>query len=252
MKETEDWFAVWFDTKEYHTLYGHRDAKEAEDFVKKLIEKFNLNPCKVLDAGCGSGRHVHCWSQNGFESTGFDLSPNSIKLATAKAIEMKLENFKFEIHDLREIYKIKKWEGRFRIVTNLFTSFGYFSEEIDHKNVVKGFSHALGEEGLLVLDYINTSYSLKRLVPFEVQTKEDIQFTINRELKDGFFKKTISYNLSDNQLQTHTELVKAWSSEDLIQLLSSLGLHVKLIFGDYNLNSFHEDSPRMILIAEKK
>ena len=96
MKETEDWFAVWFDTNEYQTLYGHRDAKEAEEFVKNLIEKFNLEPCKVLDAACGAGRHVHSWAKYGFESTGFDLSPNSIKLAIKKADENGLKNFQFD------------------------------------------------------------------------------------------------------------------------------------------------------------
>ena len=50
MKETKEWFANWFDTDEYHTLYGHRDSKEAEDFVNRIIKKFLLTPCKILDA----------------------------------------------------------------------------------------------------------------------------------------------------------------------------------------------------------
>ena len=47
MKETKEWFANWFDTNEYHTLYGHRDSKEAEDFVNRIIKKFLLTSCKI-------------------------------------------------------------------------------------------------------------------------------------------------------------------------------------------------------------
>ena len=102
------------------------------------------------------------------------------------------------------------------------------------------------------LDYINTPYSEKRLVSSEVQTKANLSFSIKREIKDGFFTKSITYSLEGEAPQTHTELVKAWSSEGLTELLSSVGLQVNSIFGDYNLNDYHADSPRMILIAEKK
>jgi hypothetical protein len=137
-------------------------------------------------------------------------------------------------------------------VTNLFTSFGYFPVESDHKDVVMGFANALKIGGTLVLDYINTPYSKKRLIPNEVQTKDNISFIINREIRGGFFTKSITYSLPGEEPQTHTELVKAWSSEGLTELLSSVGLQVKSILGDYDLNEYHEDSPRMILIAEKK
>ena len=253
MKGTKEWFATWFDTDEYHTLYGDRDTKEAEDFVNKLIEYFELKPpCKILDAGCGAGRHVHSWAQQGFEAVGFDLSSNSIEKARKRAEELNLLNAQFEVHDLRKFYELEKWQERFQIVTNLFTSFGYFPEEADHIDVVRGFSQSLELGGVLILDYINTPYSAKRLVPSEVQTVESINFNIKREVKDGFFTKSISFSHSGQPAQTHTELVKAWSTEDLIELLSSVGLHVKLVFGDYKLNIYHEDSPRMILIAEKK
>ena len=251
MRETKEWFATWFDTNEYHTLYGHRDSKEAGDFVNRLVDRFKLEPYSVLDAGCGAGRHVHSWVAIGFEATGFDLSSNSIDLAREKAIELNLSSAEFEVHDLRKLHEIEKWKSGFQIVTNLFTSFGYFPVESDHKDVVRGFAYALKTDGILVLDYINTPYSLKRLVANEVQTKDNISFNIKREIKDGFFTKSITYSLPGEAAQTHTELVKAWSPEGLTELLSSVGLQVKSIFGDYDLNDYHEDSPRMILIAEK-
>ena len=65
MKETKAWFEEWFDTPEYHTLYGHRDEAEADDFVDSICKELELSHCNVLDAGCGAGRHVHAWARRG-------------------------------------------------------------------------------------------------------------------------------------------------------------------------------------------
>ena len=70
----------WFDSKYYHILYKNRNHKEAKIFIKKLLEHINLNTySKVLDAGCGKGRHSIEIEKLGHLVTGVDLSENSIK-----------------------------------------------------------------------------------------------------------------------------------------------------------------------------
>ena len=250
MKETKPWFEVWFDTNEYHTLYGHRDEKEAYSFIETLIENLKFSPCKVLDAGCGSGRHVFAWAEHGFDAHGFDLSKNSIFLANKNA--EGIINASFSVLDLRKLKDNIESQGKYDIVTNLFTTFGYFPNENDHLDVVEGFSKALKNGGILVLDYINTEYSKKRMVNSESQIKDRIEFHIKRKFENGFFKKSISYTKPNGSTELHTELVKAWDSDELSELLYSVGLQVKIIKGDYDFSEYHNDSPRMILIAEKK
>ena len=250
MKETKPWFEVWFDTNEYHTLYGHRDEKEAFSFIKSLVENLKFSPCKVLDAGCGSGRHVFAWAEHGFDAHGFDLSQNSISKAN-KRVE-GVDNVSFSVLDLRKLKDNIESAGKYDIVTNLFTSFGYFPNETDHSDVVEGFSKALKYGGVLVLDYINAEYSKKRMVSSETQIRDGIEFHIERKFENGFFKKSICYTKLNGSNELHTELVKAWDSDELSELLFSVGLHVKTIKGDYDFSEYHYDSPRMILIAEKK
>ena len=45
--------------------------------------------------------------------------------------------------------------------------------------------------------------------------------------------------------------MKAWSVSELSELLSSEGLQVKSVVGDYDFSEYSDDTPRMILIAEK-
>ena len=252
MRETNEWFALWFNTPEYHTLYGHRDENEAREFINNLISKFFPNPCRVLDAGCGAGRHVHSWSLKGFDAVGFDLSNNSIESAIKRARDLGVaSNSSFEVLDLRDLKDSLIHESSFDVVTNLFTSFGYFPEKQDHIDVVKGFAHALKTGGTLVFDYLNATYSAVRIVESETVTKSNVQFNINRKLENGFFKKTISYLNNNGKNETHTELVKAWSLQELTELLSSVGLQFKTVLGDYDLSEYQSDSPRLLIIAEK-
>ena len=65
------------------------------------------------------------------------------------------------------------------------------------------------------------------------------------------FKKTISYLNNNGKNETHTELVKAWSLQELTELLSSVGLQFKTVLGDYDLSEYQSDSPRLLIIAER-
>jgi SAM-dependent methyltransferase len=254
MKETreEEWFAKWFNTPEYHTLYGNRDEEEARTFISVLDTLIGFKEANILDAGCGAGRHVHAWALLGYNATGFDLSPNSIEYASSRSAELKVSgNTKFRVADLRKLKDIAEWTEEFDIVTSLFTSFGYFTQDQDHFDVALGFSRALKKGGRLVFDYLNTPYSLMKMVSEEITIKGGCTFEIKRQLKDGFFKKTIFFTDSSAKPSTHTELVKAWSVDELTELFSSVGLHVKSIYGDYQLSNFDENSPRLIIIAEK-
>ena len=90
------------------------------------------------------------------------------------------------------------------------------------------------------------------MVSSENQIRGGIKFHIERKFENGFFKKSISYTKPNGSIEFHTELVKAWDSDELSELLSSVGLHVKTIKGNYDFSSYHNDTPRMIIIAEKK
>ena len=123
------WFAHWFDSPYYHLLYKNRDNEEAQVFINKLVSHFKIpKKSKILDIACGKGRHATYFNKKGMDVMGVDLSHNSINSAK------KAENatLKFAVHDMRKVFQ----KNRFDIVTNLFTSFGYFEkdEEENGKN----------------------------------------------------------------------------------------------------------------------
>lgn len=242
----KNWFASWFDSPYYHKLYANRDFEEAEFFIQNLINYLDLNHTeKVLDLACGKGRHAFFLSQFGLDVTGLDLAVNSIAEAKQKHNHARL---KFDVHDMREVYKNEK----FQIVFNLFTSFGYFDEEDDNLKVLYAIHCMLEENGKLLIDFMNASKVIADLVLEEEKTCSETSFYITRNYDGKHIFKDIRF--SDNSKQYHfTEKVQALKHSDFKHLLEKTGFEIEATFGDYNLNTFDENnSPRLIILARKK
>lgn len=239
----EEWFETWFDTSYYHTLYRNRDENEACQFIGALLRFLEPVPgARFLDVACGKGRHSVYLNKQGYEVIGFDLSPNCIQAAK----ENERANLHFHVRDMRQPLEV----GQFDYALNLFTSFGYFDSTEEHLSAIQNVSNALKPHGYFVLDYLNTSYVERHLVEEEVQHAEGLTFTINRTLRDGFICKDIQVDNGTEQ-KHYTERVMAFTSEDLEHLLTSAGLEVKHCFGDYDLQLWAPNQPRVIIIAQK-
>lgn len=239
-KETNNWFASWFDTPYYHILYKDRDHEEAQQFMDNLTNYLNLpEDAKILDLACGKGRHSIYLNELGYDVTGADLSENSIAEASAHANE-KLH---FTVHDMREPFNEK-----FDAIFNLFTSFGYFDNDEDNLKALKAIHDSLSEYGFAVIDFMNVDYVIKNLIPEEIKTVDGITFSIKRYVKDNYIYKEIDFE--DKGQQFHfTEKVKALTLQDFEQLMEDAGIYLLDIFGDYKLHKFYKnESERLIMI----
>jgi len=238
------WFANWFDSPYYHTLYKNRDEREAQVFIDNLIHYLQIpKGSKLIDIACGKGRHAKYFNQKGMDVVGVDLSPNSIN--TAKKDENK--NLQFLAHDMRENYK----EDTFDIVTNLFTSFGYFEDNKDEQKAINAMASNLRKEGLLIIDFMNAKKVIANLALNEQKTIDGIQFDITRKVKDGYILKDIRIT-DEKKEQQFQEKVKAITLADYSEFITNAGLKIIDIFGNYKLDDFDEEiSDRLILICKK-
>jgi SAM-dependent methyltransferase len=239
-KEHSKWFQSWFDTAYYHLLYKNRDYKEAEVFIKNLASYLNLDKDdKILDLACGKGRHSIYLNSLGYSVTGVDLSKNSIN--HAKTYES--ETLHFDVHDMRNFYSTK-----FEVVLNLFTSFGYFEEETDNFKVIQTIKSSLKQNGIGVIDFMNSPFVIENLIAHNSHEDDNITFNLKRRLSDGFIYKDIE--VIDGNTTTHyVEKVRAFTFQDFETMLANAGLHLLDCFGNYNLEPFNsKTSERLILI----
>jgi len=240
--ETKDWFTSWFDTPYYHILYKNRNDADAQLFMQNITQYLKLSKsAHILDLPCGKGRHSIYLNSLGYKVTGGDLSKNSI----SHAKQFENETLSFEVFDMR-----KKIQNKYDAIFNLFTSFGYFEEDEEDLKVLRSMKSGLKENGILVLDFLNVIKTEKDLVKEEVKTIDNIEFHIQREIKDGFIKKHISFFADDKQ-QKFTESVKFLDIHKMKTYFSTIGLGIIEVFGDYHLNPFEaQTSDRLILVAK--
>lgn len=239
-KETEAWYASWFNTSYYHLLYKDRNHREAALFMNSLTKYLQLEKnSSILDLACGKGRHAKYLSRKGFDVTGVDLSEESI--AYAKNYEN--ENLHFEVHDMCLPYPQK-----FDAVFNLFTSCGYFKEETDNLRMIESIKKELKPGGFGVIDFLNAKLAIENLVPKETKKIEDIVFHLEKYVKNGFIFKDIRFT-DKGEEYFYTERVKALTLDDFKTYFEQAGVTLKAVFGDYHLNAFDENtSERLILI----
>lgn len=240
--KTTDWFTSWFNTPYYHTLYKNRNSNDAQFFMRNITEFLQLpKTSHIVDLPCGKGRHSVYLNSLGYQVTGGDLSENSINFAK----QFENETLNFEVWDMR-----KPYEKTYDAIFNLFTSFGYFTDDADDILVLQNMKNGLKKDGVLVLDFLNVEKVKENLVPSEVKVVDEITFNIRREIVDGFILKHISFS-ADGKSHSFTERVKFLDSVKMRSYFKQVGLTITTIFGDYSLNSFDKkSSDRLILVAK--
>ncbi|CAL2079776.1 Methyltransferase domain-containing protein [Tenacibaculum sp. 190524A02b] len=242
MDTKKDWFTSWFNTPYYHILYKHRNDDDAQFFMRNITSFLNLKKNSfIADVPCGKGRHSVYLNSLGFNVRGGDLSSNSI----FHAKKFENESLKFEEWDMR-----KPIENKYDAIFNLFTSFGYFDDDKDDILVLSNFKNGLKSNGVLVLDFLNVEKVKSSLVPQETKLIDGIEFSIKKEIIDGFILKHISFH-ANGQNHTYTEKVKFLSLEKMQDYFNKADLKIRHVFGNYNLDNFNVNtSDRLILIAE--
>ncbi|CAM1341007.1 SAM-dependent methyltransferase [Tenacibaculum amylolyticum] len=240
--KTKDWFSSWFDTPYYHILYKHRNDADAQLFMQNITSFLQLpKTAHIADLPCGKGRHSIYLNSLGYKVTGGDLSKNSIDYAK----QFENDQLHFEVWDMR-----KSLQNKYDAVFNLFTSFGYFEDDNEDLQVLKGMKSGLKDSAVLVLDFLNVIKTKENLVANETKEIDGIVFNIRREIKDGFILKHISFHADGND-HSYTEKVKFLDFNKMSSYFNKAGLTIINTFGDYNLNDFNEqNSNRLILIAK--
>tara|TARA_Y200000002_G_scaffold382803_1_gene401396 strand:+ start:2233 stop:2970 length:738 start_codon:yes stop_codon:yes gene_type:complete len=245
MIDNNEWFVSWFDSKYYHILYSDRTDYEAHNFIYQLKNHLSLDSKeKVLDLGCGRGRHSKTLSEFFKTLDGIDISKENIDFATSN----KSKNQNFYLSDMRNF----KMSNSYGYIFNLFTSFGYFDDLSDNVKVLENCNHHLKKNGLLIIDFLNANKIKKTIKNIqEIKTINNIIFEIDKYILNNYIFKKIKIIDGDSVLN-FVEKVQLFELDDFIKMLEKTGFTEISAFGDYKMNPYHSNSNRLILCAKKR
>ena len=124
------------------------------DFLEKEINCDKT--IKILDVGCGTGRHSIELSKRGYSVTGIDLSESQLKRAKEKASAQSL-TIDFQKHDAR----IPHFSNLFDLVIMLCEG-GFPLMETDEMNfqILQNATNALKSNGKLIFTTLNGLFPL--------------------------------------------------------------------------------------------
>ncbi len=238
-----DWFEDWFG-EEYLALYEHRDHREARDVVSLIAAHADdLADVLVLDLACGAGRHQRMLCERGWWTIGLDLSPSLLRAARGEDRGAPLVRA-----DMRELPFAT---GSFGLVVNLFTSFGYFRDDAQHRRVLAEVARVVRTGGWFMLDYLHADHVRRTLVPRDERTVGTLTVEQEREISaDGrYVRKTITIGELG---RTFVERVRLFEPDELRALCTGVGFAIVAVFGDYAGGSLLPSSPRTILLARRQ
>lgn len=142
--------------------YAHKYDKECFvqgtlgecDFIELEIDRDK--PSKIIDIGCGTGRHAIELTKRGYNVTGVDLSENQIKRAREKAQEAGVA-IDFQIQDARNL----PFDSEFDLAIMLCEG-GFSLMETDEMNfeILKNATKALKDKGKLIFTTLNGLFPL--------------------------------------------------------------------------------------------
>lgn len=114
------------------------------DIEKQVIKRAKG---KILDVGCGAGRHALYLQEKGFEVTGIDNSPGAIKVCKLRGLKKAF---------VRPIDKTDKFKpASFDTILMMGNNFGLFGSRENAKNILKKFALVTSPEAKIIAGTLN-------------------------------------------------------------------------------------------------
>ncbi|MDQ3107830.1 MAG: methyltransferase domain-containing protein [Actinomycetota bacterium] len=211
-------------------------TKGTEQEVGFLVETLGLVPgMRVLDVGCGPGRHAHALAVRSIEVVGLDITPRFIELATEGAPP----GATFVVGDARAL----PYDAEFDAVISVCQG-GFGLVRGDDFSVLEGMARAVRPGGLLAL----TAFSAYFCVRFLESTDAfDAATGLNVE-------QTTLKNSAGDEIPFELDTT-CFTPRELRLLARAAGLDVEHVWsttpGAYARNPPDLDHPEFLVVARR-
>ena len=154
---------IQFDMERLKRAYANMKMKEqkwancADIEMEYLVKKGYITPqSRILDLGCGTGRHGKALQKYDTYYKGIDFIENRIK--EAKDENLSNQTLSFELADAREYYEKKPYDT----ILSLYDVIGSFPIDRDNHKIISTAYRNLRRGGYFVLSVMNLGTTMQR------------------------------------------------------------------------------------------
>ncbi len=222
------------------------------DFIEQEIN-YHKNS-RILDIGCGTGRHSIELAKRGYQMVGIDLSESALNRAKEKAIEDNL-SVEFYQYDARKLPFIDEFD-----LVIMMCEGGFSLMETDEMNfqILENAAKALKSDGLFIFTALNALFPLFHSVKDLMDDNINSGNTQDHSFDLMTFRESSTLNIEDDlgNKKTINCNERYYVPSEISWLLKTLNFKKIDIFGA-NLGAFSRNdtlSPEnyeMLVIAQK-
>ncbi len=212
-----------------------------------LVDALHLEPgMRVLDVGCGPGRHALALAARGIEVVGVDISQRFVDLATAAARAQELPAT-FHRLDARALPFADEFDAAISLCQGAFGLQGAVvgaSEVPADDAVLEGIARSVEPGGRVAVSAFSAYFQVRFLEPHDTF---DADLGVNHE-------RTVLRDEQGREAE-HDLWTTCFTPRELRLLAARAGLAVEAIWsvepGRYGANRPDLDHPEFLLIASK-
>ena len=241
----------WFDDNHmwevfYDCMFDADSFTLADEQCQQILELTGQTPDHVLDLACGPGRHVLGFARRGIPVTGVDLSGYLLNQAAnhVAADDLSANLVHADLLDYQP-------ERRFDLITNLFTSFGYYSEAKDNQEVLNRARQWLNPGGCLVIDTFGKEQAARDIEPVHCTEYENGDVRFERPLLIDQMR--IYANewvlVRGNKAHRWEYQHYVYSADELTAMLQQAGFSQISIFGSLAGADYDLEADRLVAVA---
>lgn len=203
---------------------------------------------RVLDLGCGWGRHATLLADAGHDIVGLDLSPALLRLARDE--DPLRSRLRLVAGDMRSIPLAS---ASFDVVLNLATSLGLFLDDGGAEAALREAARVLRPGGRLLLEGMHRDDVVAGFAPRVQWTLDDGTKVRARRRFDAL------RGVSHERLRWRGPLgagekrhaLRVRSATELARLVEAAGMTVRAAWGGWGGEPFRHDAERLILLAAR-
>jgi SAM-dependent methyltransferase len=235
----------WFEPVAEHlgaAYLRYSFTKGTEQEVGFLVEVLDLRPgARVLDVGCGPGRHAHALARRGIEVVGVDISQRFVDLATDAAPP----GATFQRADARHLAFEAEFDAAISLCQGAFGLTGGPGAPLDGDGaVLEGMARALRPGGRLAVSAFSALFQVRYL---EDHDRFDVDAGVNHE-------RTVVKDEAGRDAE-----VDLWTTcftpRELRLLAAAAGLEVRHLWsvtpGAYRREAPSLEAPELLLVAAR-
>ena len=226
-------------------LTPERTAKEI-DFILSIID---IKPGgKVLDIGCGAGRHSIELARRGYTVLGIDPSEAMVTSARERSAG---ENLKPEFRQMRG--EELQLEHEFEAAICLFTTLGQIADQEDNRKLLDNAARCLHPGGFFVIDIPQREWLVSNIKLSENFDEGEIHTEVERSYDQKLKIITEIFSQESRECQrTFLLRYRLFNRRELTVLLENAGFIDLKFFGEYGRKPLTIDCPTVVVSARTR